>query len=51
MVLFTPKSLLRHPKVHATIADLAEGSFQEIIDDKLISKKEIEILQNTYLNN
>lgn len=24
--------------------------FQEIIDDKLISKKEIEILQNTYLN-
>ena len=24
--------------------------FQKIIDDKLISKKEIEILQKTYLN-
>jgi 2-oxoglutarate dehydrogenase E1 component len=33
LVVFTPKSLLRHPKVHSTIDDLATGSFIEIIDD------------------
>ena len=33
MVVFTPKSLLRHPKCISTINDLVEGSFQEIIDD------------------
>lgn len=33
MVVFTPKSLLRHPKCVSTIEDLAEGRFQEVIDD------------------
>lgn len=33
LVVFTPKSLLRHPMVHSTIEDLAEGHFNEIIDD------------------
>lgn len=33
LVIFTPKSLLRHPMCVSTIEDLAEGSFQEVIDD------------------
>jgi 2-oxoglutarate dehydrogenase E1 component len=33
MVVFTPKSLLRHPKCISTISDLADGQFQEVIDD------------------
>lgn len=33
LVVFTPKSLLRHPKVVSTKKELAEGSFQMVIDD------------------
>ncbi len=33
LVVFTPKSLLRHPKVVSTKEELATGSFQELIDD------------------
>lgn len=33
LVVFTPKSLLRHPECISTLDDLAEGSFREIIDD------------------
>ncbi|NOZ46346.1 MAG: 2-oxoglutarate dehydrogenase E1 component [Chlorobi bacterium] len=33
MVIFTPKSLLRHPQCVSTIEDLSNGSFHEIIDD------------------
>ncbi|HKI87923.1 MAG TPA: 2-oxoglutarate dehydrogenase E1 component [Draconibacterium sp.] len=33
LVVFTPKSLLRHPMVTSKIEDFAKGSFLEIIDD------------------
>jgi 2-oxoglutarate dehydrogenase E1 component len=33
LIVFTPKSLLRHPKVVSTKEDLANGSFQMLIDD------------------
>ncbi|MBC2838716.1 2-oxoglutarate dehydrogenase E1 component [Robiginitalea sp. SC105] len=33
LVVFTPKSLLRHPKCVSTVEDLADGQFQEVIDD------------------
>lgn len=33
LVVFTPKKLLRHPKCTSTIEELANGTFQEIIDD------------------
>lgn len=33
LVVFTPKSLLRHPKVVSTKEELSDGGFQEVIDD------------------
>ena len=33
LIVFTPKSLLRHPKAVNTIEEFADGSFQEVIDD------------------
>lgn len=33
LVVFTPKSLLRHPKVHSTKEEMAKGGFQMVIDD------------------
>jgi 2-oxoglutarate dehydrogenase E1 component len=35
LIVFTPKSLLRHPKVVSSIEDLATGEFQEVIDDTI----------------
>ncbi|MDN6309026.1 MAG: 2-oxoglutarate dehydrogenase E1 component, partial [Psychroflexus sp.] len=32
LIVFTPKSLLRHPKVKSSKADLAKGGFQTVID-------------------
>jgi len=33
LIIFTPKSLLRHPKVVSTKEELANGTFQMVIDD------------------
>jgi 2-oxoglutarate dehydrogenase E1 component len=33
LVVFTPKSLLRHPRCASKLDDLANGGFQELIDD------------------
>ncbi|ANW95127.1 2-oxoglutarate dehydrogenase subunit E1 [Wenyingzhuangia fucanilytica] len=41
LVVFTPKSLLRHPKAVNTIEELAEGGFQEVIDDTIINKANV----------
>ena len=38
LIVFTPKSLLRHPKAVNTIEDLATGEFQEVIDDTINPK-------------
>ncbi len=32
-VVMTPKSLLRHPRAASSLRDLAEGSFQPVLDD------------------
>ncbi len=34
LILFTPKSLLRHPMVKSPLNDLSESSFQPVINDK-----------------
>ena len=36
LVVFTPKSLLRHPQVISKLEDLAQGHFQEVLDDPII---------------
>jgi 2-oxoglutarate dehydrogenase E1 component len=33
LVVMTPKSLLRHPRCQSSLAALAEGRFEEVIDD------------------
>ncbi|WP_147678260.1 2-oxoglutarate dehydrogenase E1 component [Algibacter pacificus] len=35
LIVFTPKSLLRHPKAVSSIKDLANGQFEEVIDDTI----------------
>lgn len=44
LVVFTPKSLLRHPLCVSTREELYEGSFQEVIDDKSVDKKNVKTL-------
>jgi 2-oxoglutarate dehydrogenase E1 component len=39
LVLFTPKSLLRHPKVISSKKDLSDGKFEPVVGDNLINKK------------
>lgn len=41
LIIFTPKSLLRHPKVVSPLKDLAKGSFQELIDDESADSKKV----------
>ena len=44
LVIFTPKSLLRHSKVISTKEDFAEGSFQPLIDDPKAKAKDVKTL-------
>ncbi len=34
LIVFTPKSLLRHPKCVSPMKELSEGTFREVIDDE-----------------
>ena len=44
LIIFTPKSLLRHPECVSSIKDLTEGHFQEIIDDASVNAKDVKRL-------
>jgi len=44
LVVMTPKSLLRNPKVVSSLEELASGSFQPIIDDLNVNAEEVERL-------
>ena len=44
LVVFSPKSLLRHPACVSTKEELYNGSFQETIDDSTIDKKKVKTL-------
>ncbi len=39
LVVMSPKSLLRHPKVVSPLEDFANGSFQPILDDPTADPK------------
>ncbi len=41
LIIFTPKSLLRHPDCTSTLEELANGHFQPVIDDKDVDVKEV----------
>jgi 2-oxoglutarate dehydrogenase E1 component len=44
LIVFSPKSLLRDPRVVSPIEDFEKGSFQETIDDKTVNKKDVKTL-------
>lgn len=44
LIIFTPKSLLRHPKAVSTVEEMANGSFQEVIDDTSADEKKVKSL-------
>ncbi|MET7029767.1 2-oxoglutarate dehydrogenase E1 component [Sediminicola luteus] len=44
LIVFTPKSLLRHPKAVSTADEMANGKFQEVIDDVTADVKKIKSL-------
>lgn len=41
LVVFTPKSLLRHPSCVSPLTDFTKGNFQEIIDDATVKAKDV----------
>ncbi|MBK7175435.1 MAG: 2-oxoglutarate dehydrogenase E1 component [Bacteroidales bacterium] len=41
LVVFTPKSLLRHPQCVSPIEDLVSGHFEEVIDDDKVKAEEV----------
>lgn len=44
LVVFSPKSLLRHPLCVSTKEELYNGTFQETIDDNSVDKKKVKTL-------
>jgi 2-oxoglutarate dehydrogenase E1 component len=44
LIVFTPKSLLRHPRVLSTKEEFANGSFQMLIDDAAAEVSKIKTL-------
>ena len=44
LIVFTPKSLLRHPKVVSTKEEIANGAFQMTIDDVEADAKKVKTL-------
>lgn len=44
LIVFTPKSLLRHPKVVSTKEEFANGSFQMLIDDAEANSEQVKTL-------
>jgi 2-oxoglutarate dehydrogenase E1 component len=44
LIVFTPKSLLRHPRCTSSLDELAKGRFNEIIDDAVADPKKVKKL-------
>ena len=48
LIIFTPKSLLRHPLVASSLRDLAEGRFERVIEDE-DARRELESVRRLVL--
>ena len=44
LIVFTPKSLLRHPQVVSSVDEFANGSFQMLIDDSNVKSGKVKTL-------
>jgi 2-oxoglutarate dehydrogenase E1 component len=44
LIIFTPKSLLRHPKCVSSLADLSKGGVQELIDDSTAKAANVDVV-------
>ena len=44
LIIFTPKSLLRHPMVHSSVDDFVKGEFNLLIDDNSVSVEDVNSL-------
>ncbi|MEM9679827.1 MAG: 2-oxoglutarate dehydrogenase E1 component, partial [Bacteroidota bacterium] len=44
LIIFTPKSLLRHPQVISSVDEFANGSFQMLIDDDKVKANDVKTL-------
>ncbi|MEL0643778.1 2-oxoglutarate dehydrogenase E1 component [Olleya sp. Ti.3.14] len=44
LIVFTPKSLLRHPKCVSTVDEFANGTFQTLIDDTAVQADKVKTL-------
>jgi 2-oxoglutarate dehydrogenase E1 component len=44
LVVFTPKSLLRHPLVVSKLEDFTKGGFQEVLDDSYVKASDVKRL-------
>jgi 2-oxoglutarate dehydrogenase E1 component len=44
LIVFTPKSLLRHPLVVSSVDEFANGSFQMVIDDNAVKADKVKTL-------
>ncbi|MEQ3663195.1 MULTISPECIES: 2-oxoglutarate dehydrogenase E1 component [unclassified Olleya] len=44
LIVFTPKSLLRHPKCVSTVDEFANGTFQTLIDDTAVQVDKVKTL-------
>lgn len=48
LIVFTPKSLLRHPMVTSSVDELADGTFKEVIEDIITKPESVQKLVFTY---
>ncbi len=44
LIVFTPKSLLRHPKAVSSVSEMTDGRFMEVIDDQSVKAAKVKSL-------